>query len=102
MAIETWAGLGSAPKAPDLEKTPSTRLLDMLAGWSRYAQHDTENGIKDVPYMERLIEDLYQKAAETDFGRDSSGDDVTRRDLEEFLVREVLPALLYKSPGTRG
>lgn len=67
-------------------KTPKGRLLDMLAGWERYALKDEDEGIADAPGVTDRIGDLYQEAGHL---ADGNSEEAVRT----FLLERVLPLL---------
>ncbi len=74
-------------------KTPSTRLLDLLAGWSHYAQRDEDRGISDAPNVVDAICDLYQEGG--NLVLTEAADKVEKaRVLQKFLTERILPVLL--------
>jgi len=71
-------------------KTPHTRLLDLLAGWSNYAQGDET---ADDPAVVERICDLYQEAGNLSVGADSPADPTTETVIRTFLLTRVAPLL---------
>ena len=73
------------------QKTPVTRLLDMLAGWSEYIEH--ENGKYPDTLSNEQIGALYQEAgaiAERDYGDIENEQNAVCR----FVTERVIAALL--------
>ena len=71
-------------------KTPHTRLLDLLAGWSEYARRDET---ADDPAVVERICDLYQEAGNLSVGTDDPADPVTETTIQHFLLARVAPLL---------
>lgn len=78
----------------DVAKTPMNRLLDMVAGWSNYAQEPEE--APDAPGMIDRICDLYQKTGEVAFKEYTTAEEEDAA-IREFLVSEVLPVLVNRA-----
>ena len=72
-------------------KYPFTRLLDLLAGWERYADQDD---MPDTPSIVENIADLYQEAGNLEVRRQN--DAQVEATLRAFLKDRVLPVLMQK------
>ncbi len=82
---------------PVTSKTPATRLLDLLAGWSAYVSQDEDNGTADAVLSAEQVGDLYQAAGQLSETWDGlSGDDQDRA-VHAFVEQHVLPLLLRRS-----
>lgn len=78
-------------------KTPVTRLLDLLAGWTEYVSTDEEHGLHDPHLTADAIGALYQEA-----GQLMDVDDWPEkflkadREIRRFVEDKILPALLAR------
>ena len=73
-------------------KTPATRLLDLLAGWAEYAQHDE---FPDSPATLAAIAHLTQEAGEFAFADGTP--DAINAEITHFVQNRVLPLLTSRT-----
>ena len=78
-------------------KTASTRLLDLLAGWSAFVSADEEAEERDPVVSAELIGALYQLAGELSEGWEPLSLDGQERAIRAFLEEQILPLLLRTS-----
>jgi hypothetical protein len=74
---QTTMTAGAKAKTPPqagVGKTASTRLLDLLAGWSAYVSADEENNVLDPALSAEEIGALYQLAGELTAWPGGTGD----------------------------
>jgi hypothetical protein len=85
-------------KEPEVgAKTASTRLLDLLAGWSAYVSADEENHLRDPSVSVDEIGALYQLAGqESELWEELSVDDQENA-VTAFVEERVLPLLLRRA-----
>ena len=72
-------------------KSPATRLLDLLAGWTDYVDHDEDHQLVDAALPAEQIAQLYQEAgalACEEFDLNGEADAV-----RAFMIERVLPLL---------
>ena len=83
------------PQTTKSPKTPGTRLLDLLAGWTNYVSSDEEHDCTDTMMQAEDIGALYQEAANLVMPLD----DVTAEEIavRQFLQERILPLLLRKN-----
>lgn len=74
-------------------KTPRSRLLYMMAGWSRYVETDEADGFTDAPGMNDVIHELYQDAGALDLDRDNPMGQEAEETIRAFVMGRVLPTL---------
>ncbi len=73
---------------PTTAKTPATRLMDMLCGWSDFVSTDEEIGVSDSRISTEEIGALYQEAGTL------VGTEEEAAKVHHFLISRVLPLLL--------
>ena len=73
-------------------KTPGTRLLDMLSGWSQFV--DAEEEVTDTCLSAEDIATLYQQAGEMVFDLPESDVLTEKQAVRAFVIERVLPILL--------
>jgi hypothetical protein len=83
----------SAKKRADA-KMASTRLLDMLAGWSAYTSADEENNIHDPALKAEDIGRIYQLAGTLCLSWEKLDPKDNERAVSEFVNEQVIPLLL--------
>jgi len=76
------------------EKTPSTRLLDMTAGWAAFVDGE-EDDITDHAVSVDELAGLYQAAGQLACDYGDSPDEAER--VREFVETRVLPLLLREA-----
>jgi hypothetical protein len=87
---------------PQLEvKAPSTRLLDLLAGWSSHVSADEENGLVDPELSAEEIASLYQEAGEASEEWTRLGPDAEAEAVRRFVNARVLPLMARGSAAQR-
>lgn len=74
-------------------KSPSTRLLDLLAGWSAYVASDEDNGIKDRAVSASDLADLYQAAGAASVGWDDLSEQDQECAVRAFVGDHIVPLL---------
>ena len=79
---------------PKVTKRPSTRLLDLLAGWSNYVSIDEENNMPDATLRADDIAGLYQFAGNLIESWDELQPDDEDSMVTSFVEERVLPLLL--------
>lgn len=85
------------PKAREVRgKTASTRLLDLLAGWSAYVSADEENNVQDPALSAEEIGALYQLAGELSEEWEELGVEDQQRAVSAFVEERILPLLLRR------
>lgn len=91
-------GVKPTAKKPIMEaKTPSTRLLDLLAGWSAYVLLDEEHQVRDSTLSGEEISDLYQLAGELSEEWDELSPEAQEPFIRAFVEERILPLLLRKN-----
>lgn len=80
------------------EKTASTRLLDLLAGWAAYVSADEEAQIQDSGLSAETIGTLYQFAGQQSeqWQELSAGEQAEA--VSAFVNERIVPLLLRGSP----
>jgi hypothetical protein len=87
-------------KAPEVgAKTASTRLLDLLAGWSAYASKDEESNLQDPSLSAEEIGALYQLAGESSESWEEMSIDDQEKAVSAFVAEHVMPLLLRRANG---
>jgi hypothetical protein len=86
----------STPKANVARspKSPSTRLLDLLAGWSAFVSADEENELHDSHLPSDAIAELYQLAGTQCEAWEKLTPEGEEAAVREFLAQRVVPLLL--------
>lgn len=80
-------------------KTATTRLLDLLAGWSAYVSADEDNNLRDPVVSAEDIGALYQLAGElSEQWEVLSGQDQEKA-IRAFLEERLLPVLVGTGPA---
>jgi len=97
MTVSVIGGFRQQEAREGRGKTPSVRLLDLLAGWSAFVSDEEENGAVDPALSAEEIGALYQSAGELG----ETGRGISRNEEEEavrtFVEQRLLPLLLRKS-----
>src|SRR5690242_11091777 len=80
------------------DKTPGTRLLDLLAGWSDYVQQDEEGSDEQPPIIDPLLDGyelagLYQDVAAQIMPLEGEAEDAA---VQRIVLERVLPLLLRR------
>lgn len=76
------------------EKTTSTRLLDLLAGWSAYVSTDEDNGLRDPALPAEEIGELYQLAGQESETWLEMSEASQEEAIRTFVAERILPLLL--------
>jgi hypothetical protein len=77
-------------------KAVSTRLLDLLAGWSAFVSADEENSIDDASLSAEEIGALCQLAGQASESWDHMSIDDQERAVSTFVEEQILPLLLRR------
>ena len=75
-------------------KTPTTRLLDLLAGWCDFVSADEENNVPDSGLSAEEIGDLYQLAGGFIEEWEGLSPDGQEKAVRAFVEERILPLLL--------
>lgn len=84
------------PMEREQDKTPSTRLLDLVAGWGRYVSTDEDNGLCDPALSGEELAALYQEVGGVTADWDDAGLSIEaeRERVRAFVEERLLPLLL--------
>jgi hypothetical protein len=77
-------------------KSPSTRLLDLLAGWAAFVSEDEENGIRDAALSAEAIGEIYQLAGAHCAAWDEASRAEAEAAIRQFVYERVMPLILAK------
>jgi hypothetical protein len=75
-------------------KTASTRLLDLLAGWSAYVSTDEETNVQDHALSAEDISELYQLAGQESERWEGLSDAEEEKAVSAFVNERVIPLLV--------
>jgi hypothetical protein len=76
------------------EKITSTRLLDLLAGWSAYVSTDEDNGLLDPALSAEELGELYQLAGQESETWLEMSEASQEEAIRAFVAERILPLLL--------
>ena len=80
-------------------KAPSTRLLDMLAGWEAYVKADEEQGVVDLALSSKELHELYRLAGEMSLVWEHLSLQRQSEAIRTFVLEQILPTVLHTPPN---
>ena len=80
--------------AEAIRKSASTRLLDLLAGWSAYVGTDEENQMEDAALTCEEISELYQEAGAQSLAWEQLNQEEEAHAVSTFITERVLPLVV--------
>ena len=87
----------TAPREPETTaKTASTRLLDLLAGWSAYVSADAESHICDAALTAEEIAQLYQWVGQESETWQKLGGAEEEQVVITFVKERIIPLLVRR------
>jgi len=94
--------MSSHTVAPELDsKSPSNRLLDLLAGWAAFVGSEEENQIRDAGLSAEELGELYQAAGAESLAWDQLSLEEQERAVRRFVEERLVSLLLRRTPSAQ-